>query len=215
MFKKLKLLKILWGCLFLILVIGVGFADDDDDDEGERTFNNHEAPYTFLFGNHMDTHQEMKVKRNGKLAGFLYITFTGEYNENGVPIAKHCTHETSNDECVVGWLLKGKPMSATFVYHSHDHPIWLVDSRNDIPQPGSYSHFHWLGEPDHGHGLVANQEYDGYILQLRAIREFAFVHGGEQIHVKPGIDLATHLNIVASFPEVDGGGDGGDGGHDH
>ena len=41
--------------------------------------------------------------------------------------------------------MHGKPQAATFLYQPmHDHPVFLV-SRPDIPQPGSYVHFHWYG----------------------------------------------------------------------
>lgn len=49
--------------------------------------------------------------------------------------------------------------------------------------------------------------YDGYFLELTAKNTFVFRHGDEEILVTPGIDLATHLNIVSSFPVLtDGGG---------
>ena len=53
----------------------------------------------------------------------------------------------------------------------------------------------------------------GYLLQLRAVDTFCFIHHGADgaqnsktcredggIAVNPGIDIATHLNIVPSFP---------------
>jgi hypothetical protein len=46
------------------------------------------------------------------------------------------------------------------------------------------------------HGAVC----PGYFLELMAIDKFAFEHGGERILVGPGIDIRTHLNILASVP---------------
>lgn len=69
----------------------------------------------------------------------------------------------------------------------------------------------------------------GYILGLRAVASFAFRHGRntlndapELIPVTPGIDIATHHNILSSYAPVTistdgsdtgGGGDGMHGGH--
>ena len=162
---------------------------------------NHAFPFKFLFGNHFDTHQQTRLLKSGDLFGFLYITFTGEFTPDGLPVAKHCDHNTPPDECVAGWILRGKPGQATFVFHHMDHPLWLVDSRADIPQPGAYSHFHWLGSPEMAEGLMEGTK-DGYFIELLAIKTFAFSHGGEQIPVTPGIDIATHVNIVTSFPSM-------------
>jgi hypothetical protein len=54
---------------------------------------------------------------------------------------------------------------------------------------------------------------DGYLLQLTAVDKFCFIHHGAAgatnsktcrenggINVDPGIDIATHLNIVTSAP---------------
>ncbi len=80
-----------------------------------------------------------------ELFGFFYITFTGNFTLDGFPIAKHCDATTLPNQCVVGWILPaGIAGQATLVFHSaDDHPIWLVN-RSDIPEPGSYAHFHWL-----------------------------------------------------------------------
>jgi hypothetical protein len=162
-------------------------------------WTNHGYPLTFLFGNHIDTHQQTMLLPSGNLAGYLYITFTGEFTPEGLPVAKHPDENTPPSEIVPGWILRGKPGSETFVYHDMDHPLWLVGSRADIPQPGGYAHFHWTGAPEHGHELMV-QEYPGYFLELTAIRRFAFEHEGQLTPVHPGLDLATHVNIVASFP---------------
>ena len=109
-----------------------------------RSWKDHKPPYDFLFGNHIDTHQETRLEKDGDLSGFFYITYTGEFTPDGLPIARHCDADTPPKKCVAGWILRGEPGLAKFVFHSgNDHPIWLVD-RTDIPQPGSYAHFHWL-----------------------------------------------------------------------
>lgn len=154
----------------------------------------------FQFGNHIDTHQQTFLLPNGELIGFLLITYTGASTANGFLVAKHPDGMTPPNKIVAGWFLRGKPGRATFVHHHMDHPLWLVASRNDIPQPGAYSHFHWTGAPGMAGMLVPGEEHDGYFLELTAIRRFAFAHAGEEIEVVPGTDLATHLNIVASFP---------------
>lgn len=163
-------------------------------------WTNHGFPFTFVFGNHIDSHQQTLLLPNGDLLGFLYITYTGEVTPTGLPVAKHPDSMTPAGERVVGWVLRGKPGHATFVHHMMDHPLWLVAQRADIPQPGGYSHMHWLGLPAMAGMLVEGDSFDGYFLELTAVRTFAFEHGGEKIPVYPGLDLRTHLNVVSSFP---------------
>jgi hypothetical protein len=142
----------------------------------------------------------------------------GEHNEEcGVDV-----------DCVAGWLINGVPISAKFLYHSgvngHDHPVWMVN-RVDIIQPGSYTHFHWITASSNDprarsvippcdknnagqletQALTAVNEYcDGWFLELRATKNFAFEHGGEIIPVRTGIDNATHLNLVTNYEEIPG-----------
>jgi hypothetical protein len=61
-------------------------------------------------------------------------------------------------------------------------------------QPG-FTHFHWLGQPEHAGGLVTGQTYDGYLLKLTATEAFFFDHHGG-FEVTPGIDYETHANVV-------------------
>ncbi len=120
---------------------------DDDDDDGAPAFD-------FLFGNHIDTHQQSRLRRNGDLSGVLYVYYTGEIDEvSGLPVARHPRGAMHDEicgvdlDCVVGWRLRGVAGEAKFLYHGgvngNDHPVWLVD-RTAIPQPGAYSHFHWI-----------------------------------------------------------------------
>ena len=181
----------------------------------------HASAFSFLFGNPIDSHQQSQLLDNGEILGFLYIVFTGEVTPEGYPVAHHCDEDTPSLDCVIGWFLHGKPGQATFLYQNADHPVWLVNSRNDIPQPGSYAHFHWITgqstDPrpvtDSRCNAMTAEELEpgttcpGYFLELRALKRFAFQHGGERILVDPGVDIATHMNIVASVPE--------NGGHEH
>lgn len=169
-------------------------------------WNNHAAPFTFLFGNEIDLHQQTRLTQDGSLFGFLYIHFTGVVTTDGYRVATHV--DCNAGPCTVGWTLDGIPRTATFLYQvADDHPVFLV-SRLDIPEPGAYAHFHWLGSLP-----AAGVSTSGYLLQLRAVDTFCFIHhmadsatssetcrenGG--VAVNPGIDIATHLNIVASFP---------------
>jgi hypothetical protein len=166
-------------------------------------WKDHAAPYDFLFGNEFDTHQQTRTTKSG-LSGFLYVHYTGEMTSDGLPVAHH--GDCAEVPCDVGWQLRGAPAMAAFLYHvDDDHPVWLVD-RRDIPQPGAYAHFHWIGAMPTMRGDVSN----GYLLELQAVKSFCFVHhamatsgtcddrGG--VAVRAGIDIATHVNIVASTP---------------
>jgi hypothetical protein len=92
-----------------------------------------------------------------------------------------------------------------------------------IPQPGYYSHYHWITntseDPRAGTVLAecnkanagqlqdqgptaVNEICQGWFLQLQAVREFAFMHGGEVIPVHLGEDLRTHLNMVTNYDQT-------------
>jgi hypothetical protein len=190
-------------CSFLVLsLLGIGSAG-----AAGYPWKNHAAPYDFLFGNDIDTHQQTRLTESGELFGFFYIKFTGVSTSDGYPVAGHVDCNAMPG-CSVGWILNGNPHTATLLYHVEpDHPVFLVN-RADIPEPGAYAHFHWLGEhPGPG------ESKDGYLLQLTAVDSFCFIHhmadsatssntcrdnGG--IAVNPGTDIATHLNIVTSAP---------------
>lgn len=176
------------------------------------TFTNHAPPFTYRFGNDFDTHQQTRLGRDGMLRGFFFITYTGEVTPDGYPVAHHCDAQTPPEKCVAGWILRGWPASATFLYQNMDHPVWLT-SRSEIPQPGAPSHFHWITsqgtdkrpvpaecEAATDMSLVQGAVCPGWFLELIAVSSFAFEHHGQRLLVNPGIDLATHLNLLTSAP---------------
>lgn len=210
----------------------------------------HDKPFDFLFGNHIDTHQQTRLKVNKhtdepkSLFGKFYVIFTGGTDpESGLPIARHPRGAANNEvcgvdvDCVVGWKMRGLPGAAKFVSHlgvnGDDHPVWLVNRAEEllapeprmvIPQPGSFTHFHWIttSSSDPRKGTVSaacdksnagklesadgannptavNEVCQGWFLEIKAVRKFAFKHGGEIIPVRPGIDNRSHLNIVTNY----------------
>lgn len=196
----------------------------------------HNGAFSFLFGNHIDTHQESKLALDKygnveSIKGRLYIIYTGATNEDGVPIARHPRGASNNEtcgvdpiDCVVGWTINALPGEAKFLYHSgvngNDHPVWLVN-RVEIPQPGSYTHFHWItttsADPraanvpvecdqknasDLESAGATNTVCQGWFLQIHAVEDFVFEHGGEKILVTSGDDNATHLNFVTNYAEI-------------
>lgn len=176
----------------------------------------------FLFGNDIDTHSQFQIKNDGSLTGYLFIWFTGDTTSDGYKVATHVNCSTTPG-CTVGWAVNGLAGTGTFLYMANDatgmmdHPVFLVD-RRDIPQPGAYAHFHWLGAmPSTG------QRVNGYFLQLTAKNTFCFFHmmmpgmtinpgatckanGGIPVTNSgsgvgsSGLDIATHVNIVTSYP---------------
>jgi hypothetical protein len=129
--------------------------------------------------------------------------------------------------CEVGWKIKAVPGDAKFLYHSgvngDDHPVGMVN-RVDIPQPVSYTHFHWItttsSDPraddddfpvqcdvETAGELEKNAEVEdenivcpGWFLEIKANKnKFAFEHGNEVVPVRKGIDNATHLNLVTNY----------------
>lgn len=173
-----------------LLLVGTGFRPATG-----YHWRDHATPFDFLFGNHIDTHQQSKIDGKDKLVGFLYIRFTGEYTEDGIPKAEHAKCAEVPDECTVGWVLKGIPISAVYMGHEHgQHPQWGV-AADDLPRQPGYTHFHWLDQSEHADGLTVGETYDGYLLKLTARETFFFEHHGGFL-VTPGIDYATHANIV-------------------
>lgn len=196
-----KTLAMLLGAITALLAIGSAHAG------GMYPWRNHAHPYSFVFGNDLDTHQQADLRGDGSLRGYLYVAYTGTVTSDGHAIATHVNCNSAPERCFVGWTFEGLPARATFYQHPmHDHPLFAMP-RAQIPQPGSYSHFHWIG------AAMPHYLAEGYVLQLTAKNRFCFVHHGadqassaatcEQnggVVVSPGIDLATHLNIVPGAP---------------
>lgn len=194
----------------------------------------HEEPYDFLFGNHIDTHQETKLKmKKGEpesLKGFLYILDTGRTTHDDLPIYRHprdAECDIDPDQCEVGWKIKAVPGEAKFLYHNgvngDDHPVWMVN-RVDIPQKGSFTHFHWItksstdprrdmvddfcdknnaGQLETQKPIAVDKYCLGWFLEIKAKEDFAFEHGDEIIPVRKGDDNATHLNLVTNYRVVE------------
>jgi hypothetical protein len=225
-------------------------------------WHDHAYPYTFLFGNHIDTHQETRLNKDGSLDGFFYVVHLDQDGDgvldtadDGIPIKRHCTKPEHYPTCEVGWQIRAVPCikeingcTTMFLYHKHDHPVWLVGpylrtmedetflsgSRPPIPQPGSPGHVHWLTEgAEHEGTLLPSSLADlealldvdisvpeacnvsmasalttgvicpTYFWEIKAVDTFYFHHGGENIPVRPGVDLSTHINYVTSYVAVD------------
>jgi hypothetical protein len=168
--------KLTYGLLGALALLCTGAAQAAD-----RLWGNHAPPYTFTFGNHIDTHLELRLwKRDrplfgiekGDLTGWFYVYDVDEDGDgvqdvdpaSGLGIVHHCTKQEHYDAgCYALWRVHAKPsipelngFTSMFLYHFHDHPIWLLGnrvvdgglrgSRLHIHQPGSYTHMHWLTE---------------------------------------------------------------------
>ena len=186
----------------------------------DRVWGDHAPPYTFLFGNHIDTHQETFLwpfrfagHAKGDLSGWFYVFDSGDVTPDGLPILKHCTRpEHYAAGCVAGWRLKAKPCieevngcRAMFLYHYDDHPVWLLDphvdskgnlkgGRQHIPQPGAYSHMHWLTE-----GL--DTDGDGAIDRPSSLAEVEAVFGTAiNVPDECNVDMASKLTSGVVCP---------------
>ena len=175
----------------------------------------------------------MKKGKPDSLKGFLYILDTGDTTAEGLPIYRHPRGAEQGEECgvdpidcVVGWKIKAVPGEAKFLYHrgvnGNDHPVWMVN-RVDIPQNGSFTHFHWItststdprpvvengvcdknnaGQLETKEPPAVDEYCFGWFLEIKAQMEFAFQHGNEVVPVRKGIDNATHLNLVTNYSGV-------------
>jgi hypothetical protein len=169
----------------------------------------HKQPLSFVFGNEIDGHQQTREGRDGNLNGYLYVQYTGVVTKDNYPVATHVDCNAIGADCFVGWKVAGIPVSAMLVRQpTNDHPVFLI-GRADIPQPGSYTHFHWKGAEMPKPYLPI----DGYLLELTAMNSFCFIHHdvgmamgakscreGGGVKVDRGVDIATHLNIVTNDP---------------
>ncbi len=186
----------------------IGLTASTAHADGGYPWRGHLAPFTFLFGNELDTHQQTQLGNDGRLSGYLYVEYTGVVTSDGLPVATHVDCSAVTD-CVAGWRLDGQPAKAKLVLQpTDDHPVFWI-GRADIPQPGAYSHFHWTGMTM----PMPYQDTGGYMLQLTSTARFCFIHHGAAaassavncrdnggIEVDRGTDMATHLNIIANDP---------------
>lgn len=160
-------------------------------------WNSHAAPYAFLFGNHIDTHQQSQAVKGGPLQGYLYIHNTGQ-TINGVPVAEHIDCSTDPTGCKVGWSLYGVPAQAKVVsFDAMGMPQFCM-SASTLRQLTGYSHFHWLGNPYMETDLQVGASYSGYLLKLTAVNTFYFQHmsGMDPLLITPGIDTTSHANVT-------------------
>jgi len=195
--------------ILLLLGVTLGLSSNVAVQAAEMyPWRQHQQPFSFVFQNEIDGHQQTRQERDGSLSGYLYIRYTGVVTKDNYPVATHADCSGAAD-CSVGWTIRGKPSSAKLVRQPmHDHPVFLL-ARPDIPQPGSYAHFHWTG-------MSMPMPYlstDGYLLELTAVNNFCFIHHGSEgamsakscrenqgVKVDRGLDIATLLNIVTNDP---------------
>lgn len=119
----------------LFLAVALGLIAGGPNLRAAGSGELHTGQYTFIFGNHIDTHQETKVEKDGSLKGRFYIYFTGETDEaSGHPVARHPRGAGHNEECgvdsidcVVGWEIRAIRSEAKFLSQSgvsgDDHPV--------------------------------------------------------------------------------------------
>lgn len=183
-----RLILILAAVLLLALGAQTALAEGYE-------WRDHAAPFDFLFGNHIDTHQQ-SLTRNDMLQGFFYVTLQDRIDPGtGLPVATHGNCMANPDGCSVGWVWHGTPVTAELVAHGHgQHPTWCLDSA-DIPRQPGYTHFHWLGLPEHAGGFEPGDIARGWLLRLTAIDSFFFEHHGG-FAITPGIDYQSHANVV-------------------
>ncbi len=243
MVRKLAVLALLVLLLGMTAPAQVAFADDTEvflpvitagsgeqqQDRAAETGNaarsegypwkDHAAPYTYLFGNRMDQHQQSKEVGQDQLNGFLYISFTGKLHEDpelgSIPVAKHvdCANPPAREDgepmsCTVGWIMHGMRVQAKLLTYGSGPPTWCIDPSDMPTQPG-YTHFHWERAAE-GSCSGLGQDcpaYDGYLIKLTARETFRFVHAG---HGETG---GGHDG--GSGGGSSGGHDGGDCGGNH
>jgi hypothetical protein len=157
-------------------------------------WRDHASPYTFLFGNHIDSHQQSHKLGSGGLQGFLYIHYTGE-TIDGIPVAEHIDCNSNPSGCTVGWIIQGIPASGTVTAIDEMGMASFCVNTGARQIPAGYSHFHWLGDPMDDMDLVQGQTYNGYLLKLTATSTFYFRHHDMQTLVTPGIDTTSHANV--------------------
>jgi len=203
MFKKIFL-------SLLVLVVFMTAATAVFADDLFYPWQDHAAPFDFLFNNLIDNHQQSKQTGRDMLQGFIYVQFTGE-ERDGVPVAVRADCEDPALDCRVGWKFKGVPISATLV--STKPRVWLVDEE-DLPTSAHYLHFQWVGAPQKPCKLVVGQEYEGYLMQRTAVTTFFWLGGNPDKESGGGHDdggCGGHEGADPGEPGGPGGHEGGPG----
>ena len=209
--------------IVFLLLASASAALADEDDLG-YAWRNHDplfTDYIFTFENLIDTHQQTRELKNGRLQGYIYIQFTGEMID-GKPVARRADCTNPDLDCRVGWEVIGIPVSGAKLVQKGPR-IWEIDAAN-LPEDQEFTHFHWTKDdqvPSHNPkkpcGLVIYDEtapvtYEGYLFKRTAVTEFYWLGGNDDKEtgrlVTPGIDL--HSNLLGRWT----GGGGHDGGHD-
>jgi len=201
MIKKFAILML----LISLGLSGISTVQAEGSDTG-RLWKDHAKPYDFMFENLIDNHQQMKLQKDGRLHGFIYIQFTGE-TIDGVPVAKRADCTNPLLDCRVGWEVIGIPVSD--VKLSQRGPrLWDLNQAS-LTVDSEYVHFQWVGTPKKPCGLTVGFEYDGYLFKRTAATTFYWLGGnpGKEVGrlVTPGVDL--HTNRADLFVP---GGDGGE-----
>jgi hypothetical protein len=110
-----------------LLITTSALAEDD------HPWRQHQRPFSYVFGNEIDGHQQTREERDGNLNGYLYIQYTGIVTKDNYPVATHVDCNAAGADCRVGWKVAGIPSIAKLVRQPmHDHPVFLID-RADIP----------------------------------------------------------------------------------
>jgi hypothetical protein len=171
MFKRGLVLVIV--ALILLLGSTAVFAQ-----EGGYPWQDHAAPFNFMFNNLIDTHQQSMLAGRDMLQGYIYIQFTGE-ERDGVPVAVRADCTDPALDCSLGWKFKAIPIRARLV--SRGPRVWLVDEK-DLPAGPHYVHFQWNGHPKKPCKLELSTEdnpvyYEGYLMQRTAFTTFFWLGG--------------------------------------
>ncbi len=193
-------------------------------------WRDHARPYTFLFGNHIDTHQETRLQKDGGLKGFFYIVFVDDDGDGeidttgeGLPIAHHCRTEADYPTCEVGWHIEATPCikevngcEAMFLYHKQDHPVWLIGPHLKTIHEGEPNEETFLtgrrvdlpqpGSPGHLHWLSEGSDHGGTFLP-GSIDELEALFGvdievPEECNVSSAGQLTAGVICPAYFLEI-------------
>jgi hypothetical protein len=189
---------------------------DEDDGEPEELWG---SMYVIYTGN--DTASGLRIMRhprgtsNDEVCGDLVDNITCEvgWYVEAIPGAfKFLFHAGVNGNDHGIWMVNRAEDSSQLV--------------SAIPQPFIPSHAHWIsrGSTDARAGDVSaacdknnagqlesadgnndptavNEVCQGWFMELKAVKAFAFEHGGEVIPIYPGEDLRSHLNIMTNYTD--------------